>query len=98
MRPGVSWMNRENDDPILELLDSSNLALKPAAIRYNLETRNGKEIPKRTMAHRLSLLVENGLLVKEDEANGRYAITNLGRRYLSGDATEDELTSDTDDS
>ena len=94
MRPGVSWMNRENDDPILELLDRCDLALKPAAIRYNLETRNDKEIPARTMAHRLSLLVENGLLVKEDEENGRYAITDLGRRYLSGEADAEDLTSD----
>jgi repressor of nif and glnA expression len=84
-------MNRENDDPILEILDRSDLALKPAAIRYNLRTRNGTKIPERTVAHRLSLLVDHGLLVKEDEENGRYAITDLGRRYLSGDADAEDL-------
>jgi repressor of nif and glnA expression len=96
MRPGVQWMNRENDDPILELLDDTGLALKPAAIHYNLTTRNNVDISLRTVHNRLKLLMKHGLVIKEDEENGRYAITNLGQRYLSGEASEDELQSSSD--
>ncbi|WP_353635487.1 winged-helix domain-containing protein (plasmid) [Halobacterium sp. NMX12-1] len=84
-------MNRENDDPILELLESSSLALKPADIEYNLDTRNNVDISIRTVHNRLELLVEHGLVVKEDEQNGRYAITDRGQRYLEGDLTAEQL-------
>jgi len=90
MRPRVVWMTG-NDDTLLEFLDQYDLALKPADIEYNITTRTNANISYTTVNRRLSMLLEAGLVEKEDETGGRYAITDLGRRYLSGELTEEEL-------
>ena len=89
MRPRVIWMTG-NDDTLLEFLDHYDLALKPADIEYNIRTRTQANISDTTVNRRLKKLVKAGLVEKEDEEAGRYAITDLGRCYLSGELTEEE--------
>lgn len=94
MRPRANWMT-DNDDTILEFLEDSGLALPPRAMEYNLKTRHQKEVSYSTINRRLKLLIETGLVEKEYEDGGFYAITDKGRAYLSGDLDASELE-DTD--
>jgi len=80
-----------NDDPILEFLADRDVALTPRDLQYNLETRAGFELGYSTINHRRNLLTEHGLIKKEDEDGGRYAITDKGRQYLAGELEKDEL-------
>ena len=89
MRARISWMTN-NDDPILEFLHERNLALPPRVIEHNLSTREGINIPYSTINHRLKLLLDAGFVEKEYEQGGFYSITDLGRRYLAGELTEEE--------
>lgn len=93
MRPRVSWMTG-NDDTILEFLDQQGLALKPADIEYNINTRTSADISYTTVNRRLKKLLAAGLVEKEDEQGGRYAVTAKGREYLAGELDASELESD----
>ena len=81
----------ENDNPILEFLSESNLALSPRAIQYNLDTREDIDIPYSTINHRLKLLLDHDLVEKEYEEGGFYSISEKGRQYLAGEIDADEL-------
>lgn len=48
-------------------------------------------MPLSTLNHRLSLLLEHGLVLKEDETSGYYAITDRGRAYLAGEIDAEAL-------
>jgi len=89
MRPRVSWMTG-NDDSILEYLSEKEVALPPRGLDINLE-REGISISYRTINRRLKKLHSNGLVEKIDEDTGYYAITDKGRRYLSGKLEPEEL-------
>lgn len=73
----------QTDDRILELLGETNLTLSPRIIAY--ETEYNRD----WIAQRLPLLMHGGLISKEGK--GLYHITDLGRRYLNGEATADEI-------
>lgn len=81
-RPNVEWVN-QTDDRILELLGETGLTLTPKIIAH--ETGYNRDWVKQ----RLPFLLHGGLISKEGK--GLYRITDLGRRYLTGEATSDEI-------
>lgn len=86
-RPRVDWMTR-SDDAILEFLANDpghELRAAPQTIAANIEFSHS------TVLKRVRLLEQAGLLAYHDESRGIYELTELGRRYLTGDATHDEL-------
>ena len=91
MRPQVDWMTK-SDDAILEYLEETGMALPPRGISYNMRTRENAELSYSTVNRRLKELLKRGLVEKEYEKGGFYSITDKGRRYLAGEASEDELT------
>ncbi|MDL0133705.1 winged helix-turn-helix domain-containing protein [Halobacterium salinarum] len=76
MRQPGDWMQNPTDDRILEVLDSG-LELGPAAIGHNIDRSRS------WVSQRLSVLVEHGLATQT--TSGYYAITEDGRRYLTGE-------------
>lgn len=95
MRPRVSWMTG-NDDSILEFLGENNVALAPRGLEINLQ-REGVSISKRTIQRRVKKLHRKGLVEKVHEDAGYYAITEKGRKYLSGELDASDLEDDSDD-
>jgi len=89
MRPVLGM--READRPILEVLSSSSLALKPGAIKYNLRTRYDQDFHQQTIYRRLRYLVHADLIEKEDEDLGYYAITEVGERLLDKELDDSEV-------
>lgn len=86
-RPRVDWMTR-SDDAILEFLLNDpvhEIAAAPVTIAANVE------FSRSTVHRRLRVLYEHGLVEYYNESQGVYRLTDLGRRYLSGEATHDEL-------
>lgn len=82
----------DSDKHILRALSDSGFALKPSTIRYNLATRYDYSIAESTMQRRREKLIHAGLMDLEDENGRRYAITDLGKRYLDGElSTEEEM-------
>ncbi|AUX10691.1 hypothetical protein AArcSl_3084 [Halalkaliarchaeum desulfuricum] len=76
----------QGDDRILETLESSDLVLTPAVIAFNTDySRN--YVNKRIRKLRQAELVE-----RIDD--GYYKITDLGRRYLSGEVESSVLEVD----
>ncbi|MDB9302029.1 MarR family transcriptional regulator [Halorubrum ezzemoulense] len=73
----------QTDDRILELLDESDLILSPAVIAVNLEYNRS------WISRRISKLVDVGFVESINE--GYYSITDLGRDYLSGDLSDEEI-------
>lgn len=95
MRKRAEWMNIAVD-PVLELLDETDLALPPGVIHYNL-TRKMNNAPSRASISRaIDDLETYGLITKPDDANTYYHITDTGRHYLHGniDAQNLEPTND----
>lgn len=90
-RLSVGHHRTRYDDTILEFLDDRKVAVPPPVPHYNLE-RLGYEIAGSTVKRRLALLEDVGLVEKEYEPGGYYAITEKGEAYLSGTlkATEPE--------
>lgn len=77
----------QTDDRILELLDESDLILSPAVIAVNLDyTRNW-------VSRRISKLVQAGLIEQTETDGAYYRISDKGRAYLSGEISEDEVSS-----
>ena len=89
MRPRVSWMTG-NDDTILEYLHEHDVALPPTGLEINLE-REGIQVSYSTIIRRLKKLQQHGLVNKVREKEGYYAISEKGRKYLTGDLDADEL-------
>lgn len=79
----------KSDPAILELFYEAGIAMPPAVVSYNID---GVSHP--TVKRRLPKLAEHGLLEKVDDSKGYYRITDLGRRYVEGDVTKDELEDD----
>jgi len=79
-----------SDDEILEFLANTPadpLRATPKVIAANVS------VSRPTVQRRLSKLLDGGLVEKvlTEDFEGMYAITDLGERYLAGDADEDEL-------
>ena len=89
MRPVLGM--READRPILKALAETGFALKPKVLKYNLETRYGVNVHQQTIYRRLKTLRYAGLIEKEDESAGYYAISELGQRLLDEDLSDDEV-------
>ena len=84
MRPRVEWITRA-DDYILELLESTDMALTPRVLAFNLD------YSRRYIGDRCRLLLEADLVQKVGEKQGFYRISDKGRAYLRGELTPDEL-------
>lgn len=86
-RPRVPWMTR-SDDAILEFLYNDpghEIRATPVTIGANIEFSHS------TVLKRVRLLETAGLLRYHDEDRGIYELTDLGRRYLTGEADHDDL-------
>lgn len=96
MRPRVSGMN-EVDDSILEFFERQDegVSLPPTPVHYNLvEVYKATDKSRETIARRMRKLAKRGLLEKVNDTKGYYRMTELGRRYLTGDATKEEIEID----
>lgn len=72
-------------DPVLELLDESDLALPPGVIAYNLNIQIGDAPSRSTITRAVRELESHGFIHKAPESNTYYEITDKGRAYLHGD-------------
>lgn len=89
----------ELDDTILEFIDGVGapddrpVVWSPKQIYNNINViRKSTDKATNTVSRRMQKLEERGLLERHDEFNGSYySITDLGRRYLSGEAGREEL-------
>lgn len=84
MRPDVSWMTRA-DDRILEFYDETSISAPPAVVAYNID------MSETHIKRRILTLRDHGLLTKVSQEKGYYQITQLGKQYLSGRVTAEEL-------
>ena len=84
-------MNRGPDDAILELLDETDMALTPKVIAFQVE------YDYTYLRQRRRVLEDHDLVAYPEETpegvsrTGVYEITPLGRRFLGGEATREEL-------
>lgn len=84
-------MNRGPDDAILELLDETDMVLTPKVMAFEID------YDYTYIRQRLGVLKAHGMIQHPRETpsgvqrSGVYEITPLGRRFLSGDATSEEL-------
>jgi DNA-binding PadR family transcriptional regulator len=77
-------MNKATD-PILELLDESDMALPPKTMKVNFK-RFLDDYPSDTTVDRaIKNLRERGWIKKYPTAETHYVITDKGREYLSGE-------------
>lgn len=96
MRKRAIWMNSAVD-PVLELLDETDLALPPGVIAYNLDKRMGDAPSRSTITRAISKLESRDFIRKAPESNTYYEITEIGRAYLRGDVdTSDFADEDSD--
>lgn len=87
MRPRPEWMAL-NDSVVLEFLHEHDMELPPKPLFRNLN-RHGHKIGYSTVRLRLSELESHGLL--EKDGDGYYELTDLGRQWVEGDLSEDDL-------
>ena len=91
MRPRISWMNRGPDDAILELLDETDMVLTPKVMAFEID------YDYTYLRQRLGVLKEHNLVEHPADTpsgvspTGVYEITPLGRRFLNGEASREEL-------
>lgn len=84
-------MNRGPDDAILELLDETDMALTPKVMAFQIQ------YDYTYLRQRLGVLLDHGLIAYPETTptgvsrSGVYEITPLGRRFLDGDASREEL-------
>ncbi|MFB6179051.1 MAG: ArsR family transcriptional regulator [Halorientalis sp.] len=88
MRKRASWMNKATD-PVLELLESSGLALPPGAIYYNLA--EVMDISRASVTRAIDDLQRYGLVRKPPRAETYYEITDRGVAYLHGDLDANDI-------
>lgn len=86
-------MNKATD-PILELLEESDLALPPGAIGFNLRRISDDAPSQPTVDRAVQDLREYGLIDKPDSSKTYYTITDKGRAYLDGELDASEVESD----
>jgi len=91
VRPRVTWINKGPDDTILELLDETDMVLTPKVMAFQID------YDYTYLRQRLAVLKANGLVVHPDRTpsgvsrTGTYEISPLGRRYLYGEVSREEL-------
>ena len=93
MRDSLDWI-KGADYAILQVLGQpKRLALQTGDIAYNAD------LSGQWTSVRLRELVDRGLVrkIEEEGSHPRYQITDLGVRFLRGDATISELQDDTED-
>lgn len=84
-------MNRGPDDAILELLDETDMVLTPKVMAFEID------YDYTYLRQRLGVLKEHGLIDHPTQTpsgvsrSGVYRITPLGRQFLDGEATAEEL-------
>lgn len=83
------WRNSATE-PVLRLLDETDLALSAKSIVYNLEQQLERP-PSRATVHRaLSGALDTGLVTQPEGT--LYQITEKGRAYLAGDLTASDIS------
>lgn len=88
MRKPAEWMTQA-DERILEATRESG-PRKPGPLRDTIERESGRDYHRETVGRRCRVLRDAGLLAKGDDYKG-YAVTELGRAYLSEAADLYEL-------
>lgn len=84
-------MNRGPDDAILELLDETDMVLTPKVMAFQIE------YDYTYLRQRLGVLKAHGLIDHPTDApagvsqTGVYEITALGRRFLNGEVSREEM-------
>jgi Mn-dependent DtxR family transcriptional regulator len=79
---------RESDVHILEFLDNAGnreIVAPPAVIAANIDFEGA------TVRERVTHLRDAGLLSYHDQDAGYYQITELGKRYLAGELSDEEI-------
>ncbi|WP_228434566.1 transcriptional regulator [Natrarchaeobaculum aegyptiacum] len=86
------------DDAILEYLQEletepgHRISLPPTTVWYNLVEQLGVlDRSQNTIARRMNILSEAGLLEKTDEKRGYYRLTDRGIAYLEGELEAADL-------
>lgn len=79
-----------NDQHILRLLAESELVLRVGDIQYNLDWKYDVQVPESTLYRRLGALEHSGLIDEVTDSPSRYIISQLGKRYLDGDLSDQE--------
>lgn len=75
----------QTDDRILELMESSNLDIGPVVIEAATGYSRG------WIQERIGALNEAGLIEPHDSISGLYHITELGRDYLEGNVSAEDI-------
>jgi predicted transcriptional regulator len=84
MRPPPDWMMTA-DLYILDLLDKVDIVLSPPVLAFELDYHGDY------MSQRCRAMAKAGLIESvHEEKSGPYRITDLGRRYLDEDLSEEE--------
>lgn len=78
----VSWFAKI-DYPILDFLSEYDILVSPKIVGGNLE------IHRSYVGRRLRTLRDAGLLVQHE--NGLYGLSDLGREFLAGDLSREEI-------
>jgi predicted transcriptional regulator len=76
------------DVAILEWLRNTpneEIRASPSTVSDNIDYAT------QTVKERMPVLRDKGLIEHYDKSRGVYQLTDLGRRYLSGDSTREEL-------
>lgn len=90
MRRLPPWLGKY-DESILEFLDENGVAAPPAVVAFNLNWRGIASPAHSTVKRRMRTLADHGLLARVDPDAGYYALTDMGRDYLTGDIDLTEL-------
>lgn len=77
----------KSDDHILNFLAESGHAFPPLGIAFNMN----EDVSQPTIERRLPKLEAAGLVMRHDSPQGYTEITDLGRRYLAGNVSDDEV-------
>ncbi|AXG06552.1 phage repressor protein [Haloplanus rubicundus] len=77
-----------NDSVVLEFLHEYDMELPPKPLFRNLN-RHGHQIGYSTVRLRLRELESHGLL--EKDSDGYYELADLGRQWVEGKLSEDDL-------
>lgn len=91
----------ETDDAILEFIhslgrpDGERVTMTPILLHENIVAIRGNiDKSESTIARRMSILEDAGLLGKEGDEGAHYYLTDKGRAYLRGDLDADDLERD----
>lgn len=88
-------MNRASD-PVLELLDESDLALSPGVITYNLQQKLADAPSRSSITRTITELEDHDFIRKPPGAKTYYEITDHGRAYLEGNLDASDVGTDGD--